>query len=366
MEFTVNFYHIVTILGVVQGLVLAIILVLSKLPDRRANWFLAISIVSMALINFDFLVYELKLYKHYPQLVYLPNFYLAMGPALYFYTRCRLYPDGTLSKWNRAFFLPFLIELCYHCLSVLFRFSWEPFYRIAAVLGIALMAVFLAKSVILLLRYEKAGLYTSKKSLLLFKLLFTGYGTILLIAGALVFYDISFYNFELGFRPYFPLLFSMTLLIYMLGYAGYYKMDRVVEKTIVVAPVKPSFELPEDVEAFLKNIDAIMCSDKPWLDPELSLQLLAKSLNMSPKYLSFILKNVLHKNFYDFINAYRVEEVKKWMRSHTHQQYSLLGIGLSCGFNSKTTFNTAFKKITGLTPSQYQKQATEPEKKQEF
>ena len=362
MEFRTNFLHIITILGVVQGLVLAGILIFSKPPGRRANWFLALSVISMVLINFSFLTYELRLYKEYPLLPYLPNFYLAMGPALYFYTRCRLYPDVKLSKWSWAFFLPFLIEFFYHCLSFLFRFSWEPFSRIEAVLGIVLMAFFLAKSISLLMRVQKAGIYSSKKSLLLFKLLFAGYGVILLIAGVLVFYDILFYNFELGFRPYFPLLFSMTLLIYILGYAGYYKMDRVVEKTIVVAPVKPSFELPENLDIYLENIDTFMLSDKPWLDAGLSLQALANKLEINPKYLSFILKNALHKNFYNFINTYRVEEVKKRMRSHTHQQYSLLGIGLSCGFNSKTTFNTAFKKITGFTPSQYQKQVAVIEK----
>ena len=64
-------------------------------------------------------------------------------------------------------------------------------------------------------------------------------------------------------------------------------------------------------------------------------------------------------SFFDFINSYRVEEVKKQLADTAMANRNILGIALDCGFNSKATFNTAFKKFTGMTPSAYQKAQTE-------
>lgn len=97
----------------------------------------------------------------------------------------------------------------------------------------------------------------------------------------------------------------------------------------------------------------LMATQKTYLDNELSLPVLAKELNVSTHDLSYLLNEVLGTSFFKFINNYRVEEAKQLMLSAQHQHLNLLGIAYAAGFNSKTTFNTAFKNETGLSPSQF-------------
>ena len=74
---------------------------------------------------------------------------------------------------------------------------------------------------------------------------------------------------------------------------------------------------------------------------------------MSAHNLSQVINAKLGKNFYDFVNEYRVEEVKRRLRDPKYTNLKILAIGMDAGFNTKSTFNAFFKKHTGLTPSQY-------------
>jgi AraC-like DNA-binding protein len=112
----------------------------------------------------------------------------------------------------------------------------------------------------------------------------------------------------------------------------------------------------KEAENHLKNLLNVMETDKPYLNSELTLGELAGKLSMSPHNLSEILNTRLNQNFYDFINRYRVEEVKRRLADKESGMYNLLSIAFDSGFNSKSSFNTIFKKQTGTTPSQYRKQ----------
>lgn len=112
----------------------------------------------------------------------------------------------------------------------------------------------------------------------------------------------------------------------------------------------------KEAENHLKNLLNVMETDKPYLNSELTLGDLAEKLSMSTHNLSEILNTRLKQNFYDFINRYRVEEVKRRLADKESEKYSLLSIAFDSGFNSKSSFNTIFKKQTGTTPSQYRKQ----------
>ena len=96
-----------------------------------------------------------------------------------------------------------------------------------------------------------------------------------------------------------------------------------------------------------------MHAEKPYLDNELGLPQLAAEMGISSHDLSYLLNEGFGKNFFQFINTYRVAEAKQLMLSEKHKHLNLLGIAYSAGFNSKTTFNTSFKKETGLSPSQF-------------
>ena len=82
---------------------------------------------------------------------------------------------------------------------------------------------------------------------------------------------------------------------------------------------------------------------------------LAEKLGMNRGELSEVINVGAEKNFNDFVNHYRVEEVKRKLQQGEGEKYSLLAIALDCGFNSKATFNRVFKKLTGQSPSDYQK-----------
>lgn len=86
---------------------------------------------------------------------------------------------------------------------------------------------------------------------------------------------------------------------------------------------------------------------------ELTLKDLASALDIYPHYITQVLNTVFNQNFYDFINNYRIEEVKERLRDSQYRNLTVLAIAYDCGFNSKSTFNRIFKQKTGLTPTQY-------------
>lgn len=110
---------------------------------------------------------------------------------------------------------------------------------------------------------------------------------------------------------------------------------------------------PADIAIRSAQLRAYMEAQKPWLDPDVTLSSLAEQLGLNTSQMSFIVNSAFKQNFNDFINHYRVEEVKRKLSSTDFQHLSLLGIAYESGFNSKATFNRAFKKMTGNAPSQF-------------
>jgi YesN/AraC family two-component response regulator len=102
-----------------------------------------------------------------------------------------------------------------------------------------------------------------------------------------------------------------------------------------------------------------MAEEKPYLDPELSLQTLAKRMEITKEDLSQVINEQLDRNFKNFINEYRIEEAKKKLLDPKEDQFVLMKIAFDVGFNSKSVFNASFKKFTGMSPSQYRKKHQE-------
>lgn len=95
----------------------------------------------------------------------------------------------------------------------------------------------------------------------------------------------------------------------------------------------------------------LMDTDKVYLNPELSLALLAGYLGVSEKSCSFLLNKRFQSNFNQFINGYRIEAFKQKIRQGKHRRYTLTSLAYQCGFDSKATFNRVFKMVCGVTPS---------------
>jgi len=104
---------------------------------------------------------------------------------------------------------------------------------------------------------------------------------------------------------------------------------------------------------YFKKLEGLMRLSKIYRNPSLTLSSTAEYLGISACYLSSMVNNLLNKSFIDFINEYRVEDVKNHLHSKEFAHYTIVSVGLEAGFNSKSAFYSAFKKHTGLTPSQY-------------
>ena len=105
------------------------------------------------------------------------------------------------------------------------------------------------------------------------------------------------------------------------------------------------------VKQLAEKLLVLMERDKPWLQPELTLKQTAELMHIPTHQLSQVINQHFKKNFYDFVNNYRVEEVKHRLSQTEYAHLTILAIAFDCGFNSKASFNNVFKKLTGHAPS---------------
>jgi YesN/AraC family two-component response regulator len=118
---------------------------------------------------------------------------------------------------------------------------------------------------------------------------------------------------------------------------------------------------PEAAEALHRTMLEVIQREKLYCLSELSLSDLANRLHTQPNYLSQVINERESRNFFDFINTLRVEEFKRLAAFPENRKYTLMGLAQQCGFNSKSSFNRYFKKITGYSPSEYSISDTNPE-----
>ncbi|ATN05571.1 quinolinate synthetase [Chryseobacterium indologenes] len=117
--------------------------------------------------------------------------------------------------------------------------------------------------------------------------------------------------------------------------------------------VKRKLISDEELLKIKTQLENIMVLQEPYLDSELNLIKLAEMLSVSTHHLSYVINTGFNKNFFQYVNEFRVEYAKILLKKDS--KLSILGIAYESGFNSKTSFNTTFKKVTGLTPSEFKK-----------
>ncbi len=164
---------------------------------------------------------------------------------------------------------------------------------------------------------------------------------------------------------YYPLRLSDSLLLYWIGYQGLYRYNIVQDRILIRKSMhNDTSQLKRQVvesndrlqEKHLKDFQEIrleIIQNGKFLDPDLTLEKLAQQQTVSSGHLSRIINRYGNKSFNDFINELRVEQAKVLLSDPDYDPYTIVSIGLECGFNSKSTFYSAFKKFTSLTPSQY-------------
>jgi len=109
----------------------------------------------------------------------------------------------------------------------------------------------------------------------------------------------------------------------------------------------------EELAAYKEKLSQLMIQEELFLDSELNLLKLANRLGITVHQLSYIINSGFGMNFFQFINRYRVDKAKELLLDEAMMPYNMISIGYASGFNSKTAFNTVFKNITGLTPTEF-------------
>jgi AraC-like DNA-binding protein len=171
--------------------------------------------------------------------------------------------------------------------------------------------------------------------------------------GSLVIGVYKYFTSEAGLLP----VFSYTVLLalnYILGFYGL-RQEKIFEAEPEEAQdkYKRSRLQPDFKERVVQKLLALFENEKPYLRSELTINDIAAKIKAPRHVVTEVLNTTLGKNFYQFVNEYRVEAVKRMLSDPKYQNLSIEAIGFECGFNSKSTFFSVFKQMTGTTPAKW-------------
>lgn len=322
------------------------------------------------LLAIDFLTLGLET-TIFPHFIILSNSFLLLNPALYLYT-CSLTKRNFRLKWQQLLhLLPYvffkisawLIEEPQALETFFQRDSTLWFRMFFGTISIASWASYLSLTSIALTRHRRL-LKNEFSSIDLFKRL----GWIYFIVIFYLLYCFAVFTWGLfnavAWSGTSLTLFNYSMLLFFVYIFGFYglKQSDIFKQQVIDDETGSNSKAPTliNAENMLKietKLLAYFSKEKPYLNPELNMSLLSEDLNIPKHQLTEVLNKKLGKNFFQFVNEYRVEEVKTYL-SDPRQNYSIEAIGYECGFNSKSTFFSVFKTLTGLTPKAFQQQAT--------
>ncbi|HEU4552715.1 MAG TPA: AraC family transcriptional regulator [Chitinophaga sp.] len=368
-----DFFHILILLGFIQGTIMSILLFFSK-KRSRPNRFLGVLILLIAIACLNLYLFESPWFTNNPVLNLLGNFIplviiMPVGPLLYFYVKSTIDPAFRLTKKQRLHFLPVIIDCGPQLIIVTFLISlfagvampdagpWGRFIDNYNVYADIPRWLSVTAYLWLSARYL-AGLGTNKTAyrqwLRQFIRLFLVFQAIWFIY--LVPYVIpSLTDKVLNSVGWFPVYIPLVVLIYCLGIKGYLMAP---EETPVPrkAAAPPPVEL---VTAAVPLLRKAMEQDRLYLDPDLNLALLSRHTGLPQKTISLVLNQHLQKSFNEFVNGYRVEAFKQNIRQSRHDNMTILAMAFDAGFNSQATFQRAFRSNTGMSPREYMTLHTE-------
>lgn len=297
---------------------------------------------------------------------------LVIGPVVYFYIRSLLNPSFHFSRKDWIHFIPGILYLVYSLVVFITdKFILEEFYFYAdgrdkdlkawyQILGLFSMLYYLILSLRAYLTYKNVifNIVSYADSILFRWIQNFLIALLLFVILRIVFFftNPQWENFGSQFWYYLSFGFIM-LYISISGYAQ-------AIKSTSLPPVKMEPNIQEledektptstvDIDRWYNQIVEALEGKKMFENPQLTLLDLANELNTNSKTISSSINTGAKMNFNDFINHYRIEAVKVKLREGEHQQTTLLGIAFDSGFNSKATFNRAFKKSTGTTPKNF-------------
>ena len=155
----------------------------------------------------------------------------------------------------------------------------------------------------------------------------------------------------------------LLLFVSMVNYQGLknpHSFQQITESDITISKAsetKSSLQTIDKkvLQELAEKLEKYMELEKPYLNPDINIKMLAEYMKVSEKTMSQTINHIIGSNFSDFINSYRIEDARSKLEKDTEETISIKEIMYDVGFNSRSVFNLAFKKKTGLTPSDYQK-----------
>jgi len=335
-----------------------------KNENREANRILAsfILLISVALLGRFFYSFT-PLTLFYAKVLFIGDLVIFFyGPLLYFYY-LKLFNQP--QKFKVKFWVHFIPVLFFACfVTPLMFLDREGFLELLSTLYLVftvfeIFAIlqnlfYLVLNMKLLTDYEKES---QQKISILPQVKF--YKMLLLLGFVGLFcWIVSFILRYVGppelanFLGYHLVWISLSLLIILLGYYSL-SFPEVFSNFKLEKKLEFSNTQIKNIDEFSDKLQSLMKEEKPYLEPKLTLNDLAEKAGITSHLLSRVINEKFEKNFFEFVNNYRVEEFKSISTKDNSQNKTLLALAYESGFNSKTTFNTVFKKITHQTPREF-------------
>ncbi len=374
--FNLNLINFFIISGLIQNFILAGILFFRKRDKLLANRFLAITVFIVNLHLTYLMVLDTNLDNFSSFLLWIPYSYLtAVGPLIFFYTRAYTDTGFNISSIHIKHFFPLIAEVGVQIIMITYGI-WDNqlFYNTPLYFYLTpLFYIWTAGSIFYYLRLSLKIInnheiwvlknFSNLKEITLkwLRKLIVYYRLLWIVWVPFVIVFLLFFRFQLlHFIIVLILYFLMLVLTYLTFWIGLEALGRgnfiFINENRGKSKNKNFTNLTEkNIQDYVEKIMQLMIVEKIYLNENLNLTEFAWYLKADPNLISFILNNHLNNNFYDFVNRYRIEEVKNKLNDPACQHLTLLGIALDSGFNSKTTFNRVFKQVTGITPREFQK-----------
>ncbi len=376
--FNSEFLNTIILLGAIQGLIFSGLLWFTK-SKILYNRLLAVLIFLIALANIKIYLINQSWFNNSFAAVLFDAFIpliivMPVGPLVFFYTKSLLDPEYHLNKKDKRQFyavildvVPNIIAIGYIVLVLLRAIKvnngpvgqWMDDYNnyvdIPRWLSLSIYLYYSFK----LLHNNKALLSNNKQIQAEQKLRwakqfligFTVFLSIWLIH--LVPYVIpKFSNRLIDWGNWYPLYIPLSILVYWLGIKGY-----LISQKFTLQQKKKNSKSQELAQTTIQEITDLitraMEKDKLYLNPELNLAQLAEHVSIPQKTISEILNQHLHKNFNEFVNEYRINEILERIFLPESKKFTITSLAFDCGFNSQPTFQRAFKSMKGLSPSEF-------------
>ena len=370
--------EIILITGIFMSFFIAFLL-LTKKGKVITDKILAVWTIIIGIHLLGFYLNRMGYWQLYPHLIgTTAPIPLLHGPLIYLYTLYSLRKDNKLRKIDYLHFTPAVIAYFY-MLNFFFFYSAEE--KLLVDLGkipdyavfkfVLLIAILISGLVYAILSYRLTWIhggrirnnFSNDEGINLKWLRNCIVGIALVFISATIVFSLREglgipFSFDADYIFYLIIIF----LIFYIGYFGIKQENIFTNNTQIVnnnpesVKYKNSGLKDEAAIELHKKLLHTMETDKPFLDPKLSLSCLSENLNVTPNQLSQVINQYEKVNFNDFVNSYRVEEFIR--KAAKNKNYSILALALDSGFNSKSSFNNVFKKHKGITPSAYLSQST--------